>query len=140
MSSSTHAASTLLSSSVIESARLTSSSAIIETLSPLVLEYEAAYESVSSSQKKLSDRLENLLKDLRRVAGSSAAEPEPGSPGTIGGYVRKIESLRKRLDTVNYSMSRVSVRLESLQTAVSNTERASRMKAAAAAAVEGSQQ
>jgi len=121
-------------STTVESARILANSAIIETLSPLVQEYESAFESVSTSQKKLSDRLETLLNDLRRVASTSANEPEPGSPGTIGGYVRKIESLRKRLDVVNYSMSRVSVRLESLQTAVSNTERATRMKAAAAAA------
>jgi hypothetical protein len=123
-----------MSSTKVESARISANSAIIETLSPLVQEYESAFESVSTSQKKLSDRLETLLNDLRRVASTSANEPEPGSPGTIGGYVRKIESLRKRLDVVNYSMSRVSVRLESLQTAVSNTERATRMKAAAAAA------
>jgi prefoldin subunit 5 len=121
-------------STTVESARILANSAIIETLSPLVQEYESAFESVSTSQKKLSDRLETLLNDLRRVASTSANEPDPGSPGTIGGYVRKIESLRKRLDVVNYSMSRVSVRLESLQTAVSNTERATRMKAAAAAA------
>ena len=123
-----------MSSTKVESARISANSAIIETLSPLVQEYESAFESVSTSQKKLSDRLETLLNDLRRVASTSANEPDPGSPGTIGGYVRKIESLRKRLDVVNYSMSRVSVRLESLQTAVSNTERATRMKAAAAAA------
>ena len=123
-----------MSSTKVESARILANSAFMETLSPLVQEYESAFESVSTSQKKLSDRLETLLNDLRRVASTSANEPEPGSPGTIGGYVRKIESLRKRLDVVNYSMSRVSVRLESLQTAVSNTERATRMKAAAAAA------
>ena len=123
-----------MSSTKVESARILANSAFMETLSPLVQEYESAFESVSTSQKKLSDRLETLLNDLRRVASTSANEPDPGSPGTIGGYVRKIESLRKRLDVVNYSMSRVSVRLESLQTAVSNTERATRMKAAAAAA------
>jgi hypothetical protein len=42
----------------------------------------------------------------------------------VGPYIKKVENLRKRLDTVSYTMTRVQVRLESLQDAITRQEKA----------------
>ncbi len=64
-----------------------------------------------------------------------AAAPDPDDPAAllVGPYVRKVEALRKRLDAVTYTLSRVQVRVESLQDAVTRSERAQRQARAAAA-------
>jgi hypothetical protein len=80
------------------------------------------------------------LAELKRVQEKA---PNPADPAavTLGPYVRRVESLRKRLDAVSYTMTRVQVRLESLQEAVTRHEaaaararQAARAAAAAAAA------
>jgi hypothetical protein len=57
-----------------------------------------------------------------------ANAPSPTDPNAVlvGPYVRKVEELRKRLDRVSYTMNRVQVRLESLQTAVTKGEAGAR--------------
>ena len=60
--------------------------------------------------------------ELQRVQSGA---PNPSDPAAVlvGPYVKKVESLRKRLDAVSYTMTRVQVRLESLQDAITRQEK-----------------
>lgn len=71
--------------------------------------------SHSSPQSPLSCQLLAAL----TAAQSSFNEPAAVALGT---YPKRVEALRKRIEGVSYTMERVKVRLDSLQTAITKQE------------------
>lgn len=53
---------------------------------------------------------------------SAIAEMNAAAPPEISAYAVKVDSLRKRLEDVEHTMSRVKIRIESLQAAVTRFE------------------
>lgn len=74
---------------------------------------------------------------VNTVSSNSSSESSSSALNStiIGPYVKKIELLRKRLDSVSYTMNRVQVRIESLQDAVTRSESAARRQQQQQAAI-----
>lgn len=63
--------------------------------------------------------------ELKRVQAGAPNAEDPNAI-LVAPYIKKIELLRKRLDSVSYTMNRVQVRLEGLQDVVTRSEVAQR--------------
>lgn len=106
--------------------------AIEASLAPLLAEYDRAADAVVASQAGITAKLDAVLAELARVQRNAPVD------SVLGDYANKVTDLRKRMDAVAYTMKRVHVRLDSLQTAVARHEQLAAQKRksdAAAAAV-----
>ena len=131
----------------VAAARAGAADAAARALSPLLASYNAGVDDVLKSQTTLQGSLSALLEGAGRVwmqflgTGRTLSLPPPPHPSSphpdvrsahaqhaagpgssLGVQARRIEALRKRLDNVGSTMSRVQLRLDSLTAVVTKTE------------------
>ena len=121
-----------LSDARIQSARHAGSSAVEAALSPLITEYDKRYEAVISSQKSIAAGLDAVMQELERVQQNA---PKDGDD-PLNEYTKKVLDLRQRMDSVAFTMKRVHIRLDSLQSAVGRHEQIAAQRRKAEAAIE----
>ena len=95
---------------------------ILSTLSPLLQSYSESMQSAQSSQTNLQANLRSVLAALK----AAQSEYKESNTSTTYDYAARVEALRKRLESVAYTMNRVQLRLENLQGIVTKEEKRQR--------------
>ena len=94
------------------------SEALVGALTPVLQTYTRSLENAMSAQSTLKSNLEALLAALQAAQG----EHKEGNTALMFEYSGRVEALRKRLESVAYTMNRVALRLENLQGVVTKVE------------------
>lgn len=99
-------------------AQAQASSNVSILLSPLLQAYTESMQAAQASQASLQSNLKSVLAALQ----SAQSEYKESNTTMMYEYAARVESLRKRLEGVAYTMKRVALRLESLQGVVTKVE------------------